>query len=258
MRDQWQVVLAGEQLQLGEAGHAPVVEHELAEHAGGVAPGQAGEVDGRLGVAGSFDHPVGAGAQREDVAGSVEHGAGVLAGRPALAAWRHGRRRRCRWIVPSARSTVTVNAVRNWSAFAAGGTISGSAERVATLAGQCRADDARGVPHEERDGLGRGGIGGHDQVALVLAVLVVGHHDDAAGGDGGDRRLDAVEHAHDAPSEQVPRIVRPASRRSTYLAITSTSMFTRSPGCLRPSVVTADGVRDDGHGEAVGAWASPP
>ncbi len=48
------------------------------------------------------------------------------------------------------------------------------------------ADQPGGVAHEEGDLLGRGGLGGHDQVALVLAVLVVDHHDDLAPADGRD------------------------------------------------------------------------
>ena len=41
--------------------------------------------------------------------------------------------------------------------------------------------------------LGRGELGRHDEVALVLAVLVVDHDDDLAPGDGGHGLLDRCE-----------------------------------------------------------------
>ena len=63
-------------------------------------------------------------------------------------------------------------------------------ELAGPLAGERGADDARGVAQEERDGLGRGELGRHDEVALVLAVLVVDDDDDLAAPDGGDGVLD--------------------------------------------------------------------
>ena len=37
------------------------------------------------------------------------------------------------------------------------------------------------MPHDKRDLLGRDALGGDDQIAFVLAVLVIHHHDHAAG-----------------------------------------------------------------------------
>ena len=48
----------------------------------------------------------------------------------------------------------------------------------------------------ERDLLGRGGRGRHDQVALVLAIVVVDDDDHLAGADRLDRGFDGVELAH--------------------------------------------------------------
>ena len=42
--------------QVGHAGHRPVVVHDLADHAGGVEPGEAREIDGGLGLADSLEH----------------------------------------------------------------------------------------------------------------------------------------------------------------------------------------------------------
>ena len=54
------------------------------------------------------------------------------------------------------------------------------------LAGDRRADDAAGMADDERHLLGRGVDGGDDQVALVLAVVIVGDDDDLAAGEGVD------------------------------------------------------------------------
>ena len=92
---------------------------------------------------------------------------------------------------------------------------------------------------EEGDLLGRGELGRHDEVALVLAVLVVDDDHDLAPADGGDGVLDLGEAASGVLRAWPAVPVFQASRRSTYLAMTSTSRLTRSPGPLRPSVVTS-------------------
>ena len=94
-----------EALEVGQAGHVGLllVDH-LAQHAGRVEPGHAGQVDGRLGVAGALEHAALAVAQREDVAGAgqvVGAGAGIderldggraVEGRDARASCPAGRR----------------------------------------------------------------------------------------------------------------------------------------------------------------------
>jgi hypothetical protein len=54
-----------------------------------------------------------------------------------------------------------------------------------------RADDARGIANDERHLLRRAERRGDEQVAFVLAVVVVGHDHDLAPGEGRDRRFDA-------------------------------------------------------------------
>ncbi len=82
--DQQQVVAGRERLQVGQAGHAQaVVGDHLAEHPGRRQPGHAGQVDGRLGVAGPLEHAALAGPQHVEVAGAgqvVGPGAGVHQG----------------------------------------------------------------------------------------------------------------------------------------------------------------------------------
>ena len=54
------------------------------------------------------------------------------------------------------------------------------------LLGDRHADQAAAVLGEEVDLLGSDELGGEDEVALVLAVLVVDQDDDLAGADRGD------------------------------------------------------------------------
>ena len=65
-----QAVLLAELDQVGDPGHGAVVVDDLAEHAGRVQAGHAGQVDGGLGVAGPLEHAAVGVAQREDVAGA--------------------------------------------------------------------------------------------------------------------------------------------------------------------------------------------
>ena len=96
-RDQQQVVLLAELDEVGDPGHRAVVVDDLAQHAGGVEAGHAGQVDGGLGVAGPLEHAAVGVAQREDVAGpgQVAGAGGRVDERPG--SWWRGRRPRCRW-----------------------------------------------------------------------------------------------------------------------------------------------------------------
>src|SRR5215468_7771392 len=103
-----------------------------------------------------------------------------------------------------------------------------------------RADQAAGVPDRERHQLRRGLAGREHDVALVLPVRVVHHHDRAAGRNVGDGALHTVQGdgarcgGHDRAAAAWP-----PSMRSTYFPITSASRLTRLPGAARPRVVPA-------------------
>ena len=60
------------------------------------------------------------------------------------------------------------------------------------LLGERQADEPAALAGHEVDRLGRDQVGGHGQVALVLAILVVDHDDHAAGADLGDGLVDAA------------------------------------------------------------------
>ena len=189
-RDHRQPVLVGELAQLGRALHGAVVVDHLDQHARRREAGQPSQVDGRLGVAASHQHAALAVAQREHVprpgqlprlGGRVgQHPGGVRAvgradaGRDAVAGVDRDRVRRTHPVAVVRRHQRDLEPVEH-----------GGRHR--------HADHAAAVPDRERHQLRRRLGGREDQVALVLAVHVVDDHDRLAGGDVGDRALDAVQ-----------------------------------------------------------------
>lgn len=191
--DDRQAVLAGERDQFGQAQHPAVLAGDLDDGSGRAQSREAGEVDGGLGVAVAYEYAAGAGAQRKDVAGADEVGGLGGAAREQLE--RGG---------PVGR--------RDAGAHSVGGRgVDGDGERrlhrlgvvldhlreaepVQFVALHGGADQSAAFAHHEGDDLGGRLLGGDDEVALVLAVLVVDDHDGAAGRDVGDGLFDRVEH----------------------------------------------------------------
>ena len=186
-----QKAMGGAELdEIGDAGHGAVVVHDLAQHTARCEPGHAGEVDGRLGVTGPLEHATLGVAPREDVTGPGEiSGAGVGSDERLDGGGAIGSRD------PGAGAVAIVDAEGERGALRLGVVAhhEGDLELVEPLTGERRADDARGVTHEECAGLWRGRLGGHDEIALVLAVLVVDDHDDLAAGDRCDSLRDGGE-----------------------------------------------------------------
>ncbi len=96
-RDDPEIMLAGEFQHVLAALHRAVVVDQLGNDAHRWQACQAGEIDGRLGVAGAHEHPAALGHQRKDMAGPHE-----IAGRRhwrwrARARWRCVPWPRCRW-----------------------------------------------------------------------------------------------------------------------------------------------------------------
>lgn len=144
---------------------------QLADDGGLGEPGEAAEVDARLGVAGPLPDAALLGAQREDVAGPAEVvGLDVGAGqRPAGQGAVVG---------ADARGDAGVGAV---DAERVGGALGvlrvhhhlRQLEGLGQGLGDGRADQARRVPHHEGHLLGRDVLGGDDQVAFVLAGGII-------------------------------------------------------------------------------------
>ena len=148
----------------------------------GNLPARRAEVHRRLGVTGPAQHAAGAIAQGEDVPGAVEvvrtrRGVDERANRRRAVVGRDARRR--------AVSVVHRHREGRSLGLGVGDDHEGQVEFVGALALEGCAEDPRGVLEEERHGLGRDVLGRHDEVALVLAVLVVDHDDHAAAAQSG-------------------------------------------------------------------------
>src|SRR6266404_1286982 len=89
----------------------------------------------------------------------------------------------------------------------------------------------------EVDGFRGDLVGGHDEVTLVLAVLVVDDDQHPPLPDLLDPFFDRGEARHDV--SLLTRTAVSSSDRSTYFPITSASMFTATPRSSRPRVVTS-------------------
>ncbi len=194
-RDEREPVLGGERLQLLQPGHVALVllRHHLAEHPGRTQAGHPGQVDGGLGVPRAAQHAALAGTQRYDVAGAGEVGRrGVGRGEQPDRAGAVGRRD----AGADPLTCVDGDRVGRAALVLVGVEHRRQVEPVAVRVLHGDADVARGVADHERHELGRRQLGGEDEVALVLAVLVVDDDDDLAGGDVGDGPLDAVQPGH--------------------------------------------------------------
>ncbi len=137
----------------------------------------------------------------------------------------------------------------------------GQLERVAAVALERETDHAAGVADHEGHRLGRDLLGRHDEVALVLAVGVVDHDHELAPLDGGDRVLDVGEGHQESCSLGIwlPMVgVLGVRSRSTYLARTSTSRFTPSPGLAHAERGDREGVRHERDAEASAARSARP
>jgi hypothetical protein len=195
-----QPVAAREGHQVGHARHRAVLVHDLADHGHRTGAGEARQVDGALGLARAAQHAARHRAQREDVARAHE----VLG--PALRIG--GDLDRARAVGGrDAGGHAGARLDRHGEGRAQARLVALDLQRQVELVGDAllhgQADQAARVARHEVDDLGRHGLGQADQVALVLAVLVVDEDRQAAGLellDGlGHRRGDA-RLAHGAPS----------------------------------------------------------
>ena len=166
-----------------------VVVHQLADDADRRQAGELAEIDRGFGMAGAQQHAAVARDQRKHVAGPGEIvGAGIGVGqRPAAGGAFVGRN-------PGAAIGLVVDRHRK------GGGVVGLVVRhhrvepqpARILAGDRRADDARGVADDERHLLRGAQRRRDDQIALALAVFVIGDDDEFAVGKGLQNFLDRI------------------------------------------------------------------
>ena len=196
----------------------------------GFRPGEPREVDGGLGLAGALEHAAGAwpAAGRRGRGWTRSRGA-ASPGRSRPGSCARGRRREMPVVTPSRASIETVNggldaATRSWPP-------SGRGRARRSAPGSARGRSARG-PRVAMKLMASGvtNWAAIDEVALVLAVLVVDDDDHPPGADVLERLLDRGERCSRL-------IVRAPTSFSTYLASTSTSRLTGLPGAAAPSVV---------------------
>ncbi|CAB4907687.1 unannotated protein [freshwater metagenome] len=196
-RDQCEVVFVGEHPQLVGLRHRSLVllADDLADDSGGAEVGHAGEVHGRLGVPGATQYAAFLGAQRDDMAGAgevVRTGVGV----------REQAHRGCSVgggdTGSDTFSRVDGDGVRRSVFVLVGREHRRQAESVAILTGQRDTEVARGIADHEGNQFRGGLLGGEDEVAFVLAVLVVDDHHCFARSDVRNCALDTVEPGHES------------------------------------------------------------
>jgi hypothetical protein len=172
-----EIVELGEGDEVVEPRHRPVVLHDLADHARGIEPREPRDVDRRLGMAGADQHAAVARDQREDVAGGDDRapvlrrvdrdrdGARAIRRRDAGGdAFARLDRDGERGLVP--RAVVARHQVEP--------------ELVDALLGHREADQPAAELRHEVDRVGRRHLRGDDEVAFILAILVVDEDEHAA------------------------------------------------------------------------------
>ena len=167
-----------------------VVVDQLADHSGGRQTSEDREVHGGLGVAGALQHTPVAGTEREDVTRLDELlrprrivGEDPDRARPIIGADSRG----------NALGGVDADREIRALGLSVPGHHRPQTEAAELVLKHRDADDAAAVADHHVDGLRRCLGGGHDQVALVLPILVIGHDHELPLADVLNDILDAVE-----------------------------------------------------------------
>ena len=193
--DQGQPMLVGEDPQLVGLGHRAFVllADDLADRAGRLQAGHPGQIDRRLGMARAAQDAAGLGTQRHDMARLGE----VIGDTRRVGQQSHrGRPVRCRDPGSHAMFGVDGDGVGGAVLVLVDCVHRQQTQPVADVAVQRNAEVPGGVADHERHQFRRGLLGREDQVALVLAVLVVDDDDGFPRRDVGYRPLDGVQSRH--------------------------------------------------------------
>jgi hypothetical protein len=179
----------GEGGKISPAHDGAVVVHEPREHANQRQAGESAEIDTGFSMVRAHEHAAFLGHQRKYMAGPHE----ISRSHVAVGERAYG-------IGAVLRGDAGGEAVANVDRDGEGGAerrIVARHHRVEMQAarlvpGKRRADDARRVADDERHLLGRAQRRRDKQVALALAVVVIGHDDELAASEGGHRGQDAL------------------------------------------------------------------
>ena len=187
--DDQKLVLLGEGQDVRQALHGAVVIDQFGDEADRRQAGKARHIDRGLGMARADQHATLAGDQRKDMAGPHEIlGADIGVGeRPDAGAT---------FLRRDAGGEVLGIVDRDGKGGGVRGGVVGHHGRQMQAAGigagQRGAKDTAGMSDEESHMLWRCFGGSHDEIALVLAVLVIHHDHGLARGDGGNGIFDLV------------------------------------------------------------------
>ena len=190
-----ELVRVREFLELRTARHGAVLVHDLDDDGRGLEAGEARQIATRLGMAGARQHSARLRHDREYVAGLAQ----VLGSRIGP----HGGAHRVGSIVGGDARRHALGGLdreREVGAQLAVGVADHERQPQlrAALARQRQADQPAAVARHEVDVRGRHALRGHDQVALVLAILVV-HDDDHAPGAQLGQDVGGAVQFHQAP-----------------------------------------------------------
>ena len=261
-RDHQQAVLARELRELRHARHRAVLVHDLADHAGGRQPGDARQIDRRLGVPGAHEHAAGRARSgntwpgrarsRGVVLGAIaarivcaRSAAEMPGGRAVLRVDRHAERRLAtRGVV--ARPRAESRARRAARASSPGRRARGRACAMKLIASGVTFDAAIvRSPSFSRSSSSTTMIMRPARMASMRLPRPVRT---ATAGDCPWRQAQAIEIISvraRASVRRPARTLRSSSSRATYLPSTSASRLTRSPTRALPSVVCAQRERHD-------------
>lgn len=181
-------MLTTEGHQVRQPGHGAIFLGQLAQYSVRFEPGELHQIDGRFGVTTAGQHPTRAGAQREDMAGSMQVGGpgsvgdGRADGGDAIGGGHPGG-----------------HPLRRFDGHGEGSLIVAGVglhhhrqlELANPLVGQTEADDAGALADHHGHLLVGHGFCGKDEIAFVLAIFIIGHQHTLTGTQGGQRGFDA-------------------------------------------------------------------
>ena len=190
-RDHRQRVPLGEPRQVRQARHRPVVAHDLAEGAAGLEPGQRDEIHRGFRMSGAPQHAARRGPERKHVAGARQ----VVGPRRGI----HERADRRGAIVRrDARRDLVGRADRHGKRGPLVRRVARNhlreIQRGEPRRGEWHGDEPPRVLEHEVDRLRGRPLGGHHQIALVLAILIVDDDDKASVANPSDRLFHRREH----------------------------------------------------------------
>jgi hypothetical protein len=190
--DEGQVVLLGEPIQLRSPGARPIFAQDLANDAGGDEAGESGKIHSRFSMSNALEDSAFPGTKRRHVPRTAQvgwHGLRIHGNTNGLGAILGA------YTSSNAKFLVSIDADCESGPVLVGVVFGllGQLELVGAGARQGEADPSTCLPDHEIDHFGRHELRRANEIALILAILVIRHDDQLAGLDVGNRLLDCSE-----------------------------------------------------------------